>query len=204
MKKINFKEFKPTSWSIDNKTSMYVLTVILIIFGMVNYNSIPKEQFPEIVIPTVFVNTVYPGTSPSDMENLCTRPLEKNLKSINGVKKISSNSIQDVSSIIVEFNTGIEISEAKQRVKDAVDKTKNDLPNDLPTDPMVREIDFSEIPIMYVNLSGDMDLAKIKEYAELAQDKIEGLKEITRVDIVGALDREIQIDVDMYKMQAAG
>lgn len=202
--KNRFKQFKPTSWAIDNKTSMYVLTVILIIFGMVNYNTIPKEQFPEIVIPTVFVNTIYPGTSPSDMENLCTRPLEKNLKSINGVKKISSNSIQDVSSIIVEFNTGIEISEAKKRVKDAVDKTKNDLPNDLPTDPMVREIDFSEIPIMYVNLSGDIGLDKIKKYAEIAQDKIESLKEITRVDIVGALDREIQIDVDMYKMQAAG
>jgi len=204
MKKIKFKEFKPTSWAINNKTSMYVLTVILIIFGMVNYNSIPKEQFPEIVIPTVFVNTVYPGTSPSDMENLCTRPLEKNLKSINGVKKISSNSIQDVSSIIVEFNTGISIPEAKQRVKDAVDKTKNDLPNDLPMDPMVREIDFSEIPIMYVNLSGDLGLDKIKKYAEIAQDKIEALKEITRVDIVGALDREIQIDVDMYKLQADG
>ena len=204
MKKINFKEFKPTSWAIDNKTSMYVLTVILMIFGMVNYYTIPKEQFPEIVIPTVFVNTVYPGTSPSDMENLCTRPLEKNLKSINGVKKISSNSIQDVSSIIVEFNTGIAIAEAKQRVKDAVDKTKNDLPNDLPMEPMVREIDFSEIPIMYVNLSGDIDLAKMKKFAEIAQDKIESLKEITRVDIVGALDREIQIDVDMYKLQVAG
>jgi len=204
MKKITFKEFKPTSWAIDNKTSMYVLTVILIVFGMVNYYTIPKEQFPEIIIPTVFVNTIYPGTSPSDMENLITRPLEKNLKSINGVKKISSNSIQDVSSIIVEFNTGIAIAEAKQRVKDAVDKTKNDLPNDLPLEPMVREIDFSEIPIMYVNLSGDINLAKIKDYAKIAQDKIEGLKEITRVDIVGALDREIQIDVDMYKLQASG
>lgn len=202
--KLNFKEFKPTSWAINNKTSMYVLTLILVVFGIVNYNSIPKEQFPEIVIPTVFVNTVYPGTSPSDMENLCTRPLEKNLKSINGVKSISSNSVQDVSSIIVEFNTGIEISEAKQRVKDAVDKTKNDLPNDLPMEPMIREIDFSEMPIMYINLSGNLGLDQIKKYAEQAQDKIEGLKEITRVDIVGALDREIQIDVDMYKMQIAG
>lgn len=198
------KEFKPTSWAIDNKTSMYVLSIILVIFGMIQYSNIPKEQFPELVIPTVFVNTIYPGTSPTDMENLCSRPLEKNLKSINGVKKISSNSIQDVSSIIVEFNTGIEVSEAKQRVKDAVDKTRNDLPNDLPMDPMVREIDFSEFPIMYVNLSGDYRLDKIKEYAEMAQERIEGMKEITRVDIVGALDREIQIDVDMFKMQATG
>jgi multidrug efflux pump len=198
-----FKEFKPTSWSIDNKTSIYVLTVIIAIFGIINYNTIPKEQFPEIVIPTIIVSTIYPGTSPSDMETLITRPLEKNIKAISGVRNITSNSVQDFSSVVVEFNTDVEVSEAKQRVNDAVDKTKADLPNNLPTDPNVMEIDFSEIPIMYVNLSGNYDLVKLKKYADLVQDRIESLKEITRVDIVGALDREIQIDVDMFKMQAA-
>jgi len=88
------KNFKPTNWAIDNKTSIYVLVLILAIFGLVSYQNIPKEQFPEIVIPTIFVNTVYSGTSPQDMENLVTRPIEKNLKSINGVKKIRSNSIR--------------------------------------------------------------------------------------------------------------
>jgi len=198
-----FKEFKPTSWSIDNRTAIYVLAIIIAIFGLQSYNSIPKEQFPEIIIPTIIVNTVYPGTSPSDMENLITRPLEKNIKSINGVRKVTSNSVQDFSSVIVEFNTGIEVTEAKQRVKDAVDKTKQDLPNDLPSDPNVMEIDFSEFPIMNINISGNYDLDKLKKYAELAQDRIESLKEITRVDIVGALSREIQVDVNMYKMQAA-
>lgn len=198
-----FKEFKPTSWSIDNKTSIYVLAVIIAVFGMLNYRSIPKEQFPELVIPTIIVNTIYPGTSPSDIENLITRPIEKNLKSINGVKKISSNSIQDFSSIVVEFNTNVKVEDAKQKVKDAVDKTKSDLPNNLPQEPSVMDIDFSEIPIMYLNLSGNIDLANLKKYADMLQDRIEALKEITRVDIVGALDREIQIDVDMYKMQAA-
>ncbi len=202
--KNNFKEFKPTSWSIDNKTSIYVLAVILCIFGIINYNSIPKEQFPELTIPTYIVTSIYPGTSPTDMENLVTRPIEKNLKSISGVKKITSNSVQDFSSIVVEFNTGIELSEAKQRVKDAVDKTLPDLPNDLLKDPSVMEIDFSEIPIMYLNVSGDYDLNTLKKYAEDIQDRIESFKEITRVDIVGALDREILIDIDMYRMQAAG
>jgi len=203
MMKEKFKEFKPTSWSIDNKTSIYVLTFIICIFGLISYNNIPKEQFPEIVIPTILVSTVYPGSSPSDMENLVTRPIEKNIKSINGVKKVTSKSIQDFSSIAVEFNTGIEVSEAKQKIKDAVDKSKSDLPNNLPQEPSVMEIDLSEIPIMYINISGNYDLDKLKKYADLSQDKIEMLKEITRVDIVGALDREIQINVDMYKMQAA-
>ncbi len=205
MKKLKeiFKEFKPTSWSINNKTSIYVLAIIISFFGIISYNSIPKEQFPDIVIPTIMVTTIYPGTSPADMENLVTRPLEKNLKSINGVKKISSNSVQDFSSIVIEFNTNIVVTDAKQKVKDAVDKTKNDLPNDLLKDPQVTDIDLSEIPIMIIHLSGDIDLQKLKKYAELAKDRIESFKEITRVDIVGALDREIQINVDMYKMQAA-
>ena len=203
MKSEKLKEFFGTSWAINNKTSIYVLAVIIAIFGMMSYNSIPKEQFPELVIPTVIVNTIYPGTSPADMENLITRIIEKNLKSINGVKKITSNSIQDFSTIIIEFNTGIEVADAKQKVKDAVDKSKSDLPNNMPADPSVMEIDYSEIPIMYINISGDFELDKLKRYADDMQDEIEALKEITRVDIVGALDREIQINVDMYKMQAA-
>ena len=147
---------------------------------------------------------MYPGTSPADMENLVTRPLEKNLKSIGGVKKITSRSVQDFSAIIVEFNTGIEIKDAKQKVKDAVDKTKRDLPTD-PTfvEPSVMEIDLSEIPIQYINLSGDIPLDRLKKYADDMQDRIESLKEITRVEIGGALTREIQIDIDMYKMKAA-
>lgn len=199
-----FKEFKPTSWSIDNRTSIYVLAIIISIFGIFSYNSIPKEQYPEIVIPQILINTVYPGTSPADIENLVTKPLEKKLKSISGVKNITSNSVQDFSVIVVEFQTDVEVSEAKQKVKDEVDKAKKDLPmNDILSGPDVTDIDLSQLPIMYINLSGKYSLDKLKEYAELMQDRIEGLKEITRVEIVGALDREIQVNVDMYKLQAA-
>lgn len=197
------KEFFATSWAIDNRTSIYVLTAFISILGFMNYVMIPKEQFPEVVIPYIMVNTPYPGTSPEDMENLVTRPIEKQLKSISDVKNITSNSVQDFSSIVVEFTTEIELAEAKQRVRDAVDKAKSDLPNDLPDDPMIMDIDLSEIPIMYINLTGNYDLDRMKKYAEIAQDKIESLKEITRVDIVGALEREIQINLDMFKMQAA-
>jgi multidrug efflux pump len=198
------KEFRPTSWSIDNKTSIYVLVLIIAVFGIVSYINIPKEQFPEIVIPKIIVTTIYAGTSPTDIENLVTRPLEKNMKSIKGVKKITSSSVQDYSIIVVEFNTGIDVSDAKQKVKDAVDKSANDLPpKSSLIGPDVIDIDLSQIPIMNINISGDFELSKLKEYAEIIQDKIESLKEITRVDIIGALDREIQINVDMYKMQVA-
>lgn len=197
------KEFRPTSWSIDNKTSIYVLVLIIAIFGIISYINIPKEQFPEIVIPKIIVTTIYAGTSPTDIENLVTRPLEKNLKSINGVKTITSSSVQDYSLIVVEFNTNVDVADAKQKVKDAVDKSKNDLPNNLTKDPDVIDIDLSQRPIMNINISGDFELSKLKDYAEIIKDRIETMKEITRVDIIGALDREIQINVDMYKMQAA-
>lgn len=199
----NLKEFFATSWAIDNRTSIYVLTIFITLLGLLSYVTIPKEQFPEIVIPTIIVSTPYPGTSPEDMENLVTRPIEKQVKSLADVKKITSNSIQDFSTIVVEFNPTLEVSEAKQRVRDAVDKARPNLPNNLPQEPDIQEVDISEIPIVNINLAGDYDLQRLKKYAEEAQDKIETLPGITRVDIVGALEREIQVDVDMYRMQAA-
>ncbi len=203
MKDLNHKEFKPTSWSIDNKTSIYVLVVIITLAGLMSYINLPKEQFPEVVFPQIYVSTIYPGTSPTDMENLVSKQIEKQVKSISGVKKITSNSVQDFSNVIVEFNTDVDIKEAKRLVKEKVDAARNDLPKDLLDDPQIIEIDVSQIPIMNINLAGDYDLEQLKGYAEDVQDQIEGLKEITRVDIVGALDREIQIDVDLYKISAS-
>lgn len=197
------KEFKPTSWSIDNRTSIFIITVIITLAGLMSYNALPKEQFPDIVVPTIFVSTVYPGASPTDMEQLVTKPIEKQLKGINGVKKVTSYSIQDFSNIIVEFNTDLDVPICKQKVKDGVDKAKRDLPNDLPADPAVAELEFSEIPIMSVNISGDFGLDKLKDYADELKDRIEEMREITRVDLVGALEKEVQVDVDKYKMSAA-
>lgn len=198
------KEFKPTSWAIDNKVSIYVATVLICIAGIVTYLQLPKENFPEVVFPQIYVATPIPGASPSDVENLVTKHIEKQVKSIAGVKKISSNSIQNFSNVIVEFETDVDVTEAKREVSDAVDRAKPDLPQNLPDDPTVMEIDISEVPIMFVNLSGDYDLKTIKRYAELMQDRFEALPEIRRVDIVGALEREIQINVDLYKAALAG
>ncbi|GHA66460.1 efflux RND transporter permease subunit [Pontibacter akesuensis] len=197
------KQFKPTSWSIDNKTSIYIITIIITLAGIFSYINLQKENFPDIVIPTVMVATVYPGTSPSDMENLVTRPIEKELKALNGVKDVTSNSVQDFSIITVEFNTDVEVAVAKQQVKDAVDKARADLPTDLDQEPNVQEVNFSEMPIMYINVAGNYSLDQLKQYAEDLQDRIEGFPEITRVDMVGALEKEVQVNVDMYKMQAA-
>lgn len=199
------KEFKPTSWSIDNRTAIYIIAIIITIYGLTKFNSMPKEQFPDIVVPTISVTTVYVGNSPKDIENLVTRPIEKQLKGISGakLKKITSTSQTDYSLIIVEFDTDVKTDLAKQKVKDAIDKAKTDLPNDLTSEPNAQEFAFSEMPIMFVNVSGDYDGMKLKEYADKMQDRFEELPEITRAEIVGAPEREIQVNVDPYKMQAA-
>ena len=200
-----FKEFKPTSWSVDNRTAIYIVTIIVTLYGLYKFNAMPKEQFPDIVVPTISVATVYVGNSPADIENLVTRPIEKQVKSISGARvvKVQSTSQQDFSLIIVEFDTDVKTDLAKQKVKDAVDKAKTDLPQNLTVQPDVQEFAFSEMPIMYVNISGDYDGVKLKQYADKLQDRFEDLKEITRADIVGAPEREIQINVDAYRMAGA-
>ena len=200
MKKI---EFKLTNLSVANRTTIYIFIVILVIFGFMQYDATPKEKFPEIVFPYFMVSTIHPGTSPIDMENLITRRIEKHLKGIDGIKHISSNSIQDFSSIFIEFELTADEMQAYLDVRQAVDDARGELPSDLFSEPEVTRIDLSEIPILFINLSGDLGLVKLKKIAEDLQDEIESLEEITRADIVGALDREIQINVDLYKMQAA-
>jgi multidrug efflux pump len=200
-----FKEFGPTSWSINNRTAIYIIAIIVSVYGLMTFNSLPKEQFPDIVVPTISITTVYVGNSPKDIENLVTRPLEKQLKGISGakVKKITSTSQTDFSLIVVEFDTDVKTEIAKVKVKDAIDKAKTDLPNNLTSQPDAQEFAFSEMPIMFVNVSGDFDGIKLKEYADKLQDRFEELSEITRAEIVGAPEREIQVNVDPYKMQAA-
>lgn len=200
-----FKQFGPTTWSIKNKTSIYLLMIFVSIIGVIQFVTLPKEQFPDIVIPTIYVQTIYVGNSPKDIENLVTRPIEKEIKGITGVKinKTTSTSQQDFSAIIVEFNTDVKTDIALQKVKDAVDKAKKDLPTDLTEEPSVLEVSFSEQPIMYVNVSGDFDLQRLKSYADELQDRLEELPQINRVDLVGAPEREFQINVDNARMEAA-
>src|SRR6478735_8002107 len=111
-----FKHFSPTTWSIKNKTAIYLVILIISIIGVYQFITLPKEQFPDIVIPTIYVQTVYVGNSPRDIENLVTKPIEKQIKGITGAKinKLNSTSVQDYSANTVEFNTDVKIDEAIQ------------------------------------------------------------------------------------------
>ena len=196
------REFKLTTFALKNKNTIFLLLFIILVFGYISYRSLPKELFPDIYMPTVMVQSVYLGNPPIDIENLITRPIEKELESIRGVKMITSNSLQDVSVIFVEFNTGIEINQALQEVRDAVDKAKSELPNDLLEDPSISDIDFSEFPIININLSGDYSVNELKYFAEYLEDEIEAVYEISKVEITGLNDREVKINVDPLKLES--
>jgi multidrug efflux pump subunit AcrB len=196
------REFKLTTLALKNRNTIFLITFVIIVFGIISYNSLPKELFPEVKIPTITIQTFYPGNPPSDIENLITKVIEKEIKTINGIDNISSTSSQDASLIIVEFTFDTDISQALQDTKDAVDRVKSDLPSDLPADPLVEDIDIAEMPVINVNLSGDYSLEQLKDYAEYLQDEFETVQEVSRVDIKGIEDRELQINVDPLKMEA--
>ena len=201
-----FKEFKLSSWAISNKSTVAVITFIVVLGGLLSYISMPRENFPEIIVPQIYVATPYPGNSALDVEKLITKRLEKEINAITGIDKITSNSIQGYSSIKVEFNFDITPSEALLKVKDRVDiaMADKDFPKDLPSEPSVTEVNFSELkPIMNINLSGDFSMDQLKDYAEYLEDEIEALTEISGVDIRGVQEKELEVAIDLYKMQAS-
>lgn len=199
------REFGLSTWSVNNSTTVFVLVAIIIISGLYSYLTVPKESFPEVVVPEVFIGTPYPGNSPSNIEKLITRPLEKEIKTITGVDEITSTSIQGYSAVDVKFEFDVTSDEALRKVKDAVDRAKADpdFPDDLPADPDVFALNFSELlPVMNVNLSGDYSLDELKRYAEALEEKIEELPEISKVDIRGVMDKEVEVVVDYLRAEA--
>lgn len=200
-----YKEFGLSSLAVNNKTTVLVIGFIILIGGVFAYLKMPKENFPDVVTPEIYIGTAYPGNSPLDIEKLITRPFEKEINGISGIDEINSTSTQGFSSIQIKFDFSVTPEEALRKVKDKVDvaMSDRDFPTDLPADPNVFELNFSElIPIMNINLSGDYSIDQLKDYAEDLQDDIEDLPEITKVEIRGVMDKEVKINMDLLAMEA--
>lgn len=201
-KKKGYREYFLSTFSVDNAISIFLLTFMIFLFGFQAYKNMPKELFPEVSIPTVFVNTAYLGNSAVDMENLVTRPLEHELQSVEGIKDMKSSSQQDFSIIIIEFEPGADINEGMRKIKDAIDLAEDELPDDLDMLPQVKDINLSELPIMTVNLSGDYSMEELNSYAEHLEDEFETIDEVSDAQIKGTSEREVKIDIDLFKMQS--
>ncbi len=185
--------------SIENRTSVFILTFIVLIVGIVSYSSLPREAAPDVAIPLVIVSTPYFGVSPEDIESLITQPIEKELNAISEVKKITSSSSEGFSMIQAEFESGYNIDDALQKVREKVDKAQTKLPKDVKK-PNIIEINFSEFPIMTYNISGPVGLVKLKDIADDIKDDIENINGVLEVKISGGLEREVQVNIDANKL----
>ena len=199
------KTFSLSNLAIDNRTTVYVITAIIVLAGWVAYSGLPKEAFPEVVMPEIYINTPYPGNSPTEIEKLISSPLEKELNGIDGVDDISSTSVEGFSSIKVLFDFSVTPDEALLKVKDKVDMVKADpdFPKDLPADPNIFAANMSEIaPVMNINLSGNYSVEELEKYAERLEDEIEKVSEVNKVELRGVTDKEVSIEVNPLEMNA--
>ena len=190
---------KLTDYSINHRLTVYVLIGLILVAGGTTYVSLPRESFPEVKISLIVVSTVYPGVAPEDMETLVTRPIETELKGISGVKEIRSTSSEGVSSIQVEFNPEVDLDTALQKVREKVDLAKPDLPPEI-EDPVIQDIDMSQIPILVVSLAGEVGLVRLTDIAKDLKDDLEAIPGVNRVQIIGSKIREVQVYVDPRRL----
>lgn len=203
------KEFGISSWAVDNRVTVYIVSLLIVVLGITAYITMPREDFPEIIENKVYISSVFPGNSAEDVEKLVIKPLEKEIKNISGVEKVTSSSFQDYGMIIAEFSDDVSIEDAKVKIKDKVDNAKADtdwpnLDSGSKVEPNVFELNISEeVPILNINLQGNYTTQQLKKYGELLQDDLEDIAEVKKVDILGVDDKEVEIAVDIFKMTAA-
>jgi CzcA family heavy metal efflux pump len=185
---------------LKNKVVVYILMAMIVIMGAVSYIGLPRESAPSVQIPFIFVSTVYIGVSPQDIESLVTQEIEKEVKGIKDIKNISSVSRESFSSVIIEFEPNVKIDDALQKVRDKVAIAKTKMPSEV-KEPFITEINISELPMLYINLSGNVGLAMLKDVGDNLSDKMESITGVLSADVVGGLEREVKINVNAERLK---
>jgi len=188
--------------ALKRPAAVYALLIFLVVVGVYSYSTLPRESFPDISIPYVFVTTTYEGVAPEDMEELITIPIERKLKGLSDVEELRSTSAEGISTVAVKFLPGVDIDDALQKVRDKVDQAKNDLPQDLQDDPAIQEVNFSELPVIRVILSGPFSLRRLQKFAEDLEDRIESVPGVLDARLTGGLEREIHVEFDLERVAA--
>ncbi len=188
--------------ALKRQVTVLTLLVFILIAGVYCYITLPRESFPDITIPYVFVTTTYEGVAPEDMEELITIPIERKLKGISDVEEIRSTSAEGIATVAVKFLPKVDIDDAVQKVRDKVDQAKKDLPAELPDDPVIQEVNFSDLPVIRVVLSGPFSLRRLQKFAEDLEDRIEGVPGVLDARLSGGLEREIHVEFDLDRVGA--
>lgn len=188
--------------ALQRQSTVLILLVLIVVTGVYSYVTLPRESFPDIEIPYVFITTAYEGVAPSDVESLITIPIERKLKGLKDAEEVRSTSSEGLSTVAVEFRPGVNMDEALQGVRDKVNQAKPDLPADLPADPYIKEIAFSDIPVLRINLSGPFSLRRLKAIADDMADRLDSVPGVLDTELSGGLDREIHVEFDLDRVAA--
>ena len=199
-----WREFGLSSVSVNNRKTVYLIILILLIGGLSGYQNMPRESFPQIQVPEIYVNIPYPGNSPEIITDKIIKPFEKELNKLKGIEKIESTSIQDFGIVKIEFDFAITPKEAKRAVEEALSDARStkSFAQDLPVEPTIQEIDVNEFPIININLSGEYPVDLLKEKAEIIKDRVEAIAEINAVDIRGVQQKKVKVEIRKYDAEA--
>ena len=199
-----WREFGLSSVSVNNRKTVYLIILILLIGGLSGYQNMPRESFPQIQVPEIYVNIPYPGNSPEIITDKIIKPFEKELNKLKGIEKIESTSIQDFGIVKIEFDFAITPKEAKRAVEEALSDARStkSFAQDLPVEPTIQEIDVNEFPIININLSGEYPVDLLKEKAEVIKDRVEAIAEINAVDIRGVQQKKVKVEIRKYDAEA--
>ena len=199
-----WREFGLSSVSVNNRKTVYLIILILLIGGLTGYQNMPRESFPQIQVPEIYVNVPYPGNSPEIITDKIIKPFEKELNKLKGIEKIEATSIQDFGIVKIEFDFAITPKEAKRAVEEALSDARStkSFAQDLPVEPTIQEIDVNEFPIININLSGEYPVDLLKEKAEIIKDKVEAIAEINAVDIRGVQQKKVKVEIRKYDAEA--
>ena len=203
--KINqWREFGLSSLAVNNRKTVYLIITIFLLGGISAYKNMPRESFPQIQVPEIYVNVPYPGNSPEIIADKIIKPFEKELNKLKGIEKITSTATQDFGILKIEFDFGITPKDAKRAVEEALSDARSSktFAQDLPVEPTIQEIDVNEFPIININLSGEYPVDILKEKADLIKDRLESISEINAVEIRGVQEKKVKIEIRKFDAEA--
>lgn len=189
--------------ALRSRTTVFFLMLATLLLGLSAYGTLPREKYPDIDVPVILVYVPYPGAAPSEVESQITNPLERELTGLSGLDDLTSMSQEGVSVVTAEFTTDTDLDDALQKMRDRVDRAKVDFPDEA-EEPVLREISFADFPVLQVNLAGDVGPVVLEQLAEELQDEIETIPGVLRANLVGGLEREVQVDVDPERLRLHG
>ena len=186
--------------AVDKPVLVTLITIILVLLGIIGVRTLPLEEYPKIDVPWIVVAIPYPGAAAEDIEQKVTVKVDEKLNGIKHLKQLISYAREGLSVHVMELYEKADKQDALTEVKEKVDQIKRELPEEV-EEPMIEDIAFDSVPIILVNVTGEMDPQTLKEIAKDIKTEIETVPGVREVAFYGGLEKEVQVQVDPRKME---